>query len=395
MMAKITHLFRLLLTLALGIALGLISLEVILNLNPTLLLSGMSVPAPVNPAVQRQEYAVRYSDGDLFYWHPGLIHPIPPEGDDLEAQVVYYSDEFGFPNQPPLPSQVDIVVLGRSFSMGAQASRPWPVVLDQSSSWSVLNLSQTGSHMSTKRDYLNRFGFPRHPRWIIIEVLPAGDILDYHPVPSTLVGSLPFPLVMSFVDRAGLRRNAKSDQAPVFPLELSLTGQSYSFAEFIPYLSTLTLDNAAIESSKNWTGYLGDLTALVEDARNQNACLILLYVPSKAEIYLPLAQSLPELDPVLDYIQPYQLDQEGWIVQHSDSQTQAGALQANAEQRPELVKDLAAQLNLVWINPAPALSQAAQSGLSPYMSYDTHWSSLGHQIIADEVRRVIQDNPCP
>jgi hypothetical protein len=394
-MVLIFRLLHLLLTFILGITLGLVALEVILNLNPSLLLSGMSVPAPVNPAVQRQEYTIRFSDGDLFYWHPNLIRPIPPEEDAIETQVVYDTDEFGFPNRPPLSSPVDIVVLGRSFSMGAQASQPWPKLLAQSSPWSVLNLSQTGSHMVTKRAYLDRFGLPRHPRWVIVEVLPAGDILDYHPVRSTLVGGLPYPLLITFADRSGLRHNSKLVQAPVFPLELSLAGQSYSFAEFIPYLATLTVDNKTIESSKNWADYVTDLKAFVDDARNHNACVILLYVPSKAEIYLPLAQSINELDPALDHIQPYRLDQQGRLVQDSESHTSASVLQAHAGQRFGLVKDLADRLNLVWVNPSPALSQAARSGPSPYMTYDTHWSAVGHQIIAQEVSRVIQNNPCP
>jgi hypothetical protein len=345
-MTIIARLFRLSIVLTLGIILGLAAFEIILYLNPTLLLPGMSVPAPVNPAVERQEYSVRFSDGDLIYWHSDLIRPIPPEEDNIDAQVVYYTDEFGFPNRPPLLPQTDIVVLGRSYSMGAQASQPWPVIVNETTGMSVLNLSQTGSNMSIKRAYLNRFGLPRHPRWVVVEVLPAGDILDYHTVSSTLVGSLPFPMMITFADRLGIRNHVQSAKDPVFPLELSMPGQTYAFADFFPYLATLTIDNAAIESSKNWTDYINDLVALVEDAQNNNACVILLYVPSKAEIYLPLTESPNEIMPVLDYIKPYRLDQAGWLVQDSASKVPASVLQANAEHRSGLVEDLADQSGL-------------------------------------------------
>jgi hypothetical protein len=230
---------------------------------------------------------------------------------------------------------------------------------------------------------------------VIVEVLPAGDILDYHFAAPTLFGSLPYPILITLTDRMGLRNHNQSAQASVFPLGLSLPGQTYLFADFIPYLSTLTIDNTAIESSKNWMEYVNDLAGLVEDARNQNACVMLLYIPSKAEIYLPLAQSPHEIEPVLDYVQTYQLDQDDRLVRDRASKAQASVLQANAKHRPGLVEDLAEQLNLSWINPAPALAQAASSGLSPYMTYDTHWSLFGHQIIADEVARAIRLNPCP
>ena len=53
-----------------------------------------------------------------------------------------------------------------------------------------------------------------------------------------------------------------------------------------------------------------------------------------------------EIEPVLDDIQPYRLDQDDRLVQDHASKPQASVLQANAKHRSGLVEDLAEQLNL-------------------------------------------------
>ena len=96
----------------LGGALGLVLLELILHLNPQLLLRGMAAPAPVDPPVGRRVYEVYTSDADLFIWQAQLSALFQPVSGELEARVSFYTDELGFPNPAPLPPRVDVVVLG-------------------------------------------------------------------------------------------------------------------------------------------------------------------------------------------------------------------------------------------------------------------------------------------
>ena len=114
------------LRLTCGLVLGLALLELTLRANATLLMRGMGAPAPVDEPVMVSRYTIRLSDADLYYWSPKLIRPIPPGEDRIEAEVRFETDEFGFPNAAPLPLRVDMMVLGRSFSLGAQAAAPWP-----------------------------------------------------------------------------------------------------------------------------------------------------------------------------------------------------------------------------------------------------------------------------
>ena len=225
-----------------GSVLGLVILEGTLRANPSLLLRGMALPSPADPRVLVQEFDVRSSQADIFLWIADLIRPIDPSADAIEAHVRFDSDEFGFPNRAPLPVLADAVVLGRSYSLGAQASDPWPARLAQTMGWQVVNLSQAASGIDLKTDYLIRFGLPRHPRWVIVEVLPTMDILDYQPLSPTLVSGLPFPLLQTLA-RAVLSRSGPAQTGSyVYPLHVTVTGRSWEVTFFPYYVDGLSVE---------------------------------------------------------------------------------------------------------------------------------------------------------
>ena len=180
-MIRFAGIGKALLYLTSGTLLGLLLLEAIFHINPNVLPRGMELPFPVDQPIVSETYKVFYSDADLFFWHSDLIEPIHPENEGLEANVDYYLDQFGFPNLYPQSKKAEIIVLGRSFSMGAQASSPWIRQVETSLDVSILNLAQAGGGLSSKMVYLEKYGLPRSPEWIILEVLPSLDILVEEP----------------------------------------------------------------------------------------------------------------------------------------------------------------------------------------------------------------------
>lgn len=184
-----------LLNILFGIVVGLFLLEIILRANPKLLLRGMSVPIPVDPSLIVQTYDVHYSDADVFYWRPDLIHPIAPEDDLIEAHVHYATDELGFRNQPPTSQGVDFVVLGSSFSVGAQVETSWPELLAGKNDWKFLNLAQPASTLDIQLYYLQQYARPHQPHWVVIEVMPMLSILGYAPQPPLLIQQLASPFI--------------------------------------------------------------------------------------------------------------------------------------------------------------------------------------------------------
>jgi len=378
-----------------GLTLGLAVLNLILYLNPGLLLRGMAAPAPVDPPLTDQIYDVYQSDADLFYWQADQIRTIPPNQDRLEALVHYYTDELGFPNKAPLPAQIDVIVIGRSYSMGAQSSDPWVRQLEALTGLKVLNLSQTGSGIPIKKQHLERFGRPHHPTWVIIEVLPSMDILGYSPASPTLIQDLPFPIAQTFARRYAKYPNNSSPPTPVYPLVLNLAGETISFTEFNPYLAALTVDPGLLQKSRNWTLFRQDLLDTIQAIQKQGTCALILYAPTKSEVYIPLLQNPDQLESILSNLGAWELDNQMWLIQDHSRHPAVADLKNNAGSARQLIAEFALTADLPLIDPTEKMAQAVLQRNLPFMEYDTHWSLVGHRIVADMVEEALRTHTCP
>jgi len=381
--------------LFLGAALGIAFLEAALRLNPELLLRGMGAPAPVDPQVVGQDYEVHYSDADVFLWEPGLIRPIAPSADGLEARVHFQTDEFGFPNPIPLPAKADVVVLGRSYSMGAQASQPWPRLLEALSGLKVLNLSQVGSGIALKQHYYLAFGLTRQPRWVVIEVLPSMDIIGNQPDSPYLVQGLPFSIAQTLIRRMQGKTSVNTGTTTIYPLAVQIPGRTVQLAFFNYYLAALTVDWRSLEASSQWQSYHSQLRALAAEIRRNGACPVLLYIPTKEDLFLPIAQNPEQLEPILSGLAPWRLNTHNDLVQDPSAQAAIEDMRTNASAARTLLAELAQQQGILMVDPAQQLAQAAEQGIPPYMAYDTHWSATGHRIVANMVWETLQNKSCP
>lgn len=383
-----------LLKLALGSLLGLLTLEATLRANPTLLLHGIAAPSPLDRPVTIQTYDVRYSDADVFYWHRRYIRPIPAESDRIESHVRFETDELGFPNPAPAPAQANVVILGRSFSLGAQAEYPWPRLLAEQG-FKVVNLSQSGTNIDVKLDYLRNFGFPRRPQWVVLEVLPSMDVIGYGPETNWLVERVTFAMI-----RLVARKDVGADSAepvtdPIYPLPLDIPGQTFSANFYLGYLAALSVSREQLITSPQWVAYQSGVLALVHEAREQGACVALLYAPTKESIYVPLALKPAQLDRALDGWFPIALNDIGQLTETPGARGDVHTMQVNATAGRDLIAQFAHDHDLPFIDPTPQMTQAALSGDKPFMVYDSHWSTTGHHLVARLVGETLRQSACP
>lgn len=380
-----------------GLVLGGASLEALLRLNPTLLLRGMIAPAPVDQPLLRMEYDVRYSDADVFAWRPDLVRPVSPAEDRLEAHVVYQTDEFGFRNHPPLPAQVDVVVLGRSIALGANMPASWPQLLEETTGLLVLNLAQPGSSLEMKKEHLTRFGLPRSPRWVIVEMTPTFDFIADPASPAWLTGDTLGPVTRSLVQRL-TGKNAATfvlKQQPVYPLAVDLPGRQAMLTCCIHLMETYTLDRQSLEASLEWKTAMAALLEIVETARSGSACPALLLSPFKPEIYFQLALDPGQLLPTLRETVPYGLSPQGSLIAQPGKAVPIETVVRNTTAGRDALKAFAMQHGLLFIDPTPALAKAVIDGVDPFMAYDTHWNDLGNRLVAQSVQSAIAAAPCP
>jgi len=380
--------------LILGCILALLLLEGILRCNSTLLQRGIAMPVSVDPPLTVLTYDVHYSDADVFYWRPDLVHPIPESVDRLESRVTYETDEFGFRNHGPIPPIVDVVVLGRSISLAGHLSQPWPDLLKSRLNWSVFNLSQPGSGIEVKRNFLERFGLSRHPHWVIIEVVPSIDFIGNHIMPFSISQQMVIPVLQQLIRRWMAGKPVSIDNA-IYPLSVDLPDRRIDLTCCLHYLDFFSLDRKTLEQSLDWASYRNELLKIVDDVRPDNTCVALLYVPTKPDVYFPLAQHPEQLNPVLRDIIPLHLNSTGWIEPDPDGDISVEVLRQNALVGRDLVESFARENDLLWIDPNDALSHSVLAGQDPFMLYDSHWNQLGHQIVADSIVELLQNAACP
>lgn len=391
------HIRRLLLAffyLISGAFLGLLLLEGILRCNPALLQRGLAWPAPVDPPLTVSTYDVRYSDADAFYWRPDLIRPVPASDNRLEARVTFATDEYGFRNPAPISPQVEAVVLGRSISLAGHIAEPWPDLLARGLDWRVFNLSQPGGGIKVKQLLLERFGLPRHPRWVIIELVPSIDILGSHTSPQFVSQQMLVPVAQVLLRRLMAEKAIDTGQA-IYPLRVDLPEREVDLTCCLHYLDFFSLDAQTLGRSQDWANYRQELLSIIDEARANEACVALLYVPTKPDVYFPLAQHPEQLSPSLREAIPYRLNSEGGIEHDPGSAISVDLVRQNALAGHDLVESFARENDLVWIDPNDALVQSVLEGRDPFMVYDSHWNQLGHDLVAETVIEALSKASCP
>ncbi len=323
------------------------------------------------------------------------VKPILSEDDRVESKVTFETDEFGFPNPAPIPEIVDVAVLGRSFSLGAQSSQPWTRLLAEQTGLKILNLSQTGSGLNLKIKYLEDFGYLRHPRWVIMEVLPSMDIIGYTTGSDLLVPTLPEPIVRQLIRSSMKEYSSSSPVTAFYPLAVDIPGRTVNLTFYSYYLAALSIDENSLEASNQWNIFHDGLVEFISQAKQRSVCVLLMYVPTKPDIYFPLATNPKQLAPTLQGWSPWQLNSAGDLIQAAGEIQDVPSMQLNAPIGRDLMAEFAREQEVFFVDPTQAMMDAAQTGDTPFMVYDTHWSATGNQLVADLVAQKINSSNCP
>jgi hypothetical protein len=355
----------------------------------------MMAPAPVHPAITTKIYDVNFSDADAFMWRPDLILPVQPDDDILESHVEFTTDEFGFRNEPPLPEKVDLVVLGRSTPLGANQPSSWPEMIGEQTGMQVLNLAQPGGNLRQKSRYLKRFGLPRNPKWVIVEVVPSIDIIGGQTLPLVLSKDLISPLFQSVYLQLSDKPVIYTEGAPLYPITIDLPDRAIDLTCCLHYLQFYTLEQSSLESSMDWINYRQELLNLISIAKSNSSCVVLMLSPTKPEAYFPLASNPDQLIPTAKSVKPLLQGSNGFVVPDQIDSTNINMVISNIDAGRKMVTDFANQQNIPLIDPTESFQEAILHGEDPFMVYDSHWNLTGHQIAAQIASKKLSKLSCP
>lgn len=326
------------------------------------------------PGSQDVEYFVTPQGGDL-YNYPGACVSQADVQRFEPYRVSFKRDAHGFRNEEPWPDDVDLVVLGDSFTAAETIQRPfWQDISD-----SMLVLSLPGSGTFEQQLLFEAFALPRKPKTTVLAYFAGNDLSDN--------GYIPWmkSIGMTWRDIPHLYKHAH-DYSVVFRLFQYLTETALKAIQsachypliantepptpvvfYRYFLPQLRLNEHHILETHLMQHTKTSISEIATAMKAAGGELIFMYIPTKIEIYW-------------DY-----LDDESkakYIAIESSEYGIGGLkyLEPNLHVQRQVMQEFAAEIGISFLDLTLPLQDAVQAGIAPYFVADTHWNQQGHDI---------------
>jgi hypothetical protein len=345
-----------------------------------------------------QRFVFTDYDGDTFRHQPGLVRP--PSENRLLEDVTRFDDADGFRRPLMIADTYPIIAIGDSFTDGGQV--PWTDRLATALDTPVRNLGWSGFGPLEYVEVMKQYGGDDH-QWVLVMFFEGNDLSNIKTtyekaqtnggvVELNLNRTIGAPItdVRNLDDYTDITLN--DEDRYLYPLTHTRPdGSTFEMAYISDYLWWLNGGRRAYRESNN-TAQLGTALQTIK-AEAGDACVALVYAPTKEHIYFKYAD--PEgnrryvLENALTLIRP----SDGWLSFRQEA-VDFETLWGRIDHQREAVTETAQSAGLQVIDLVPAFEEAALSGDLAYYPYDSHWSSRGHQTAADAIADYIRQHPC-
>lgn len=324
------------------------------------------------PASEVVEYEVTPLVGDLY--HGSCItaadaQPFEP------YRVSFKRDAQGFRNEEPWPNDVDLVILGDSFTAAELIQRPfWQDLSD-----SMLTLAIPGSGTLEQQQLFDAFALPRKPETVALAFFGGNDLHDnshlawlqhqgwtWHDVAHLGKNTLDYSVLFRLLQYLSAAALPAVERPCHFPL-LARTDPPTPVVFFRNFLPQLRLKREALLESEQLRLTRTSISEMAAALSAFDGELVLMYIPSKLEMYW-------------DY-----LDDESkakFIEAEARDHNVTGLkyLEANLHVQRQVMRELADEIGVSFLDLTAPLEDAIRGGISPYFFADTHWNQHGHNI---------------
>ena len=326
------------------------------------------------PAGQIVAREVTPLTGDLY----SLSCLEPHDAQPMESyRLSYKRDRHGFRNADPWPDDVELVVIGDSFTDAELAQTPYW----QGLPYSTLGLGIGGSGTLEQQRLFEAYGAPRKPETLVVAFFAGNDLANNrHVAGMRRLGitwyerhhRLSEPQEYFVIARAlqwlvELTRSEKDELWCHYPY----------FAETEPptpvtfnhrYVRALGLDAEEIRQSEDLRLTRDSLSEMQTAMRANDGDVILMYIPSKPELYWMYLDA----------------DTKAWLIGHETrrfgNMPEPETIDQNYQDQRDVMRETADELGIAFLDMTLPLDEAIRAGQSPYFFADTHWNQLGHDI---------------
>jgi hypothetical protein len=160
-----------------------------------------------------------------------------------------------------------------------------------------------------------------------------------------------------------------------------VAGHVLQFAFLPPYLNSLKATRRELQASRGWELARRSYREMEHLVRAQGGELVVLFIPSKAQVYLPLLEAtFPWPDLQRDFRlclgdQPYAPELE--------------VVMKNRLALNDLMREFCAGEGITFLDLTPDLQATVRSGRNAYFPDDSHWNGAGHETAATALARLL------
>jgi hypothetical protein len=161
-----------------------------------------------------------------------------------------------------------------------------------------------------------------------------------------------------------------------------VAGRVVQFAFLPPYLNSLKLARHELQASRGWELTRRAYREMERLVRAQGGELVVLFIPTKAQVYLPLLEaSFPraELEPALRLCLGDQPQPPGLAV-----------VMRNRLALNDLMREFCAQEGIAFLDLTAELQSKLRGGRNVYFPDDSHWNAAGHETAAKALARLLR-----
>jgi len=312
-------------------------------------------------------------DGDIFHVQPNSIRP-PQNPERVLARFRIDWGQWGYRKPRSTADFYPILALGDSYTEGQTVPYPWPDVLSREAGVPVRNLGFSGYGTQEYALVMEEYGDDVGPEVVLLAFFGANDV--------------------EFADREG-DFNIDTDRADTverqdvpdlpelenvkypFPVQVILKGQAHDLAFLYQYLWWMNIEPDEVRDSEN-------MRVIQETWRDVAAsagevCKIVMYVPSKGEVYLPFLDYEDRLTMLDGTRRP--LAEPGETLRMVDEPGgTVDTLLARRGNLQSLLRGIAEAEGFHFIDLTPVFEAAARDGARLFYAYDTHWNQTGHDV---------------
>ncbi len=367
-----------------------------------------SAPVPLEGITLRRQPGRRFELTRADRPRPARTYPDAPPGFP-ESTVVLTTDADGFRNPEPAEAW-DAVIAGDSFAEGSMVSDEdvWGARLSRLLDLRIHNVAVSGATPRIVLNNLLAFGAAGGPGLAIVSIYEGNDFKDHRGPRAPLDGES-----ASFLDRLAAWRRLAFKESPLrarlkhrligalgprnadaavpahpglswMPVAVEGPAGRVHYAFEPRELLRLAIRRDRFERSPAWKQNAGVLREIAAWARAGGVRLLVLYVPSKPRVLMPLVRERVPPEALRAFLAFAKSDLP-------PAEQLAGDLYAELDSVESTFFDFCRAEAIRCVNLTAALRDATARGVQVFFSYDPHWTPLGHALVAEQVAAHVRE----